>query len=292
MAPADAAADSGTAAAADAAADAADAADATDAEAVGATDAATDANAADLAAGTTTKAHPGSSHHHHRRRAGAVPGAVSGAEMARHTDPASTSATPGVEAYRGAVMGVEAYRGAVMGVEAFVGGDPRRPILNGALLLAAGGRYEGRGEPLLWNALAEFTKTYRPDLWGFNGPELLTRVWLRCAGGAPDARANRTAVGRDVRVLPPPAFYPIHWSDAPVYASAREPKRQERMWRRIRKHSYAVHLWSRKTAGLPVRPGSLYHRLLSAFTVLPDDAHDDAHAGANEEAHDEDARGD
>ena len=141
-----------------------------------------------------------------------------------------------------------------MGIESFVLGDPSSPILNGAVLLVP-----SRRSPLLWVAMHEFASTYHPELWGWNGPELLTRVVLRCGSTG----------GASVRLLPPEVFYPIHWKDVAAYTGAEDLARQERMWRRIERRALTVHLWNRKTAALALHPRSVLSRLLSAFPVLP-----------------------
>ena len=81
-----------------------------------------------------------------------------------------------------------------------------------------------------------------------------------------------------VQLLPPEAFYPFHFLQAAAYASrgdADQRRRHQRMWRRISRRAYAAHLWNRKTAPSVVERGSLLHRLLSTFTVLPPQAGDE-----------------
>ena len=97
-----------------------------------------------------------------------------------------------------------------------------------------------------------------------------------------------------MQVLPPEAFYPIHWRDVAAYTGLDDLPRQVRSWatlaravpsspRRPRSRrtqarmrarvaadaSYAVHLWNRKAAELRICEGSLYHELLTSFVVLP-----------------------
>jgi len=134
----------------------------------------------------------------------------------------------------------------------------RLPMLNGAVLV-----FSARHSRFLWAAMAEFAASYDPKRWGWNGPELLTRVALtRCAGPG----------GAPVQVHPPDAFYPIYWRGLERLASApggEDGEEQRRAWRRISRRSYAAHLWNRKTAGLALKEGSLLHRLLHTWTVLP-----------------------
>lgn len=159
------------------------------------------------------------------------------------------------EASRGHALSADAsLRGLhnAVGIESFHNGDPRRPILNGAFM------YFQRGSRFLWNCMQEYAATYRPDLWGWNGPELLTRVHARCA----------SVKSGLVQLEPPATFYPIHWEQAAVFAGSAQAQRQDHMLAKIRRFSYAVHLWNKKTAPIRLDKQSLFHRLLHTFVVL------------------------
>ena len=84
-----------------------------------------------------------------------------------------------------------------LGIESFVSGDPQRPILNGAIMI-----FEEPGSRYLWNCMHEFADTYNPALWGWNGPELLTRVHARCAAAQPGLVEVRRQCAT-ARPLPP-----------------------------------------------------------------------------------------
>eukprot|EP00959_Pyramimonas_sp_CCMP1952_P019325 408521-Pyramimonas_sp.AAC.1 len=61
--------------------------------------------------------------------------------------------------------------------------------------------------------MVEFNTTYRIDSWGWNGPELVTRV------------AGRFPRGTELHILPTIGFYPIHWAKvAKYFTGARESK--------------------------------------------------------------------
>lgn len=74
-------------------------------------------------------------------------------------------------------------------------------VLNGAVLMF------DQGSPFIHECMVEFNRTYRIDSWGWNGPELVTRV------------ASRFPQGPQLHILPTSAFYAIHW------AKARRPRR-------------------------------------------------------------------
>lgn len=69
-------------------------------------------------------------------------------------------------------------------------------VLNGAVLMF------DQGSPFIHECMIEFNRTYRIDSWGWNGPELVTRV------------ASRFPQGPQLHILPTSAFYAIHWAKA------------------------------------------------------------------------------
>lgn len=140
-----------------------------------------------------------------------------------------------------------------IGIEAFEGSWFPRPVLNGAILVF------DAGSPFLWNAMHELATSYDPRLWGWNGPELLTRVYFQCAFEGDSA----------VQIEPPEAFYPIYWGDVNVYAGGEQLERHALVWTTIQRHAYTAHLWNQKTASLSAHPRSLLHRLLHQWVVLP-----------------------
>ena len=151
-----------------------------------------------------------------------------------------------------------------------------------------------RRSRFLWNCLDEFAATYIADRWSWNGPELLTRVAARCAcacaacggeggegegsgegegkgegeGGSGD-EGGGSCSGAAVQVEPRESFYPIYWRGYEKHADGLHPRDDDAMWQTISARSYAVHVWSRKTAGIPFVNGSLLHRLHNQWTVLP-----------------------
>lgn len=155
-----------------------------------------------------------------------------------------------------------------VGAEAHTVSDT--PIVNGAIMVFA------RGSPFLWGAMREFANSYRDYEWGWNGPELLTRVRRRCPA--------------NVSVLPEDRFYPFHWEEVDTYSTAGHDAQNGAMWRVIERRSYAAHLWNKKSGELPVHEGSVYGRLMSAFRVLPTDGARDT-AAAEKRAREQVASG-
>ena len=142
-----------------------------------------------------------------------------------------------------------------LGIESYDGlGGLRGPTLNGAVMV-----FE-RGSRFVWNCLDDFAAQYMADRWSWNGPELLTRVRLRCDG----------VDGAQVQVEPRESFYPIYWKGLEAFADGRHPDADRQMWDTIRERSFTVHVWNRKTAGITFANGSLLHRLHNTWTVLPE----------------------
>ena len=141
-----------------------------------------------------------------------------------------------------------------LGIESYEGlGGRRGPTLNGAVMA-----FE-RGSRFLWNCLDDFSTQYMADRWSWNGPELLTRVRLRC----------REAEGAAVQVEPRETFYPIYWKGFEALAEAHDSPFGRATWSTIESWSYTVHVWNRKTASLIFADGSLLHTLHNRWMVLP-----------------------
>lgn len=122
------------------------------------------------------------------------------------------------------------------------------PVLNGAVMVF------GRGSRFLWGAMHDFAATYRDYEWGWNGPELLTRMRLRCPS--------------EVHILPESSFYPFHWEEVDVYSGNGSQELQRDMWELIRRQSFTAHLWNKKSGMLSVAPGSVYDKLLNGFRLV------------------------
>lgn len=138
-----------------------------------------------------------------------------------------------------------------VGAEAHAVGT-NTPILNGAVMVFS------RGSPFLWAALRDFGHTYRDYEWGWNGPELLTRVRKRCPA--------------HVAVLSEARFYPFHWEEVDIFSGSDHAQQQNDMWHVISERSYTAHLWNKKSGEFSVSERSLYYRLLNEFRVLKDGA--------------------
>lgn len=146
------------------------------------------------------------------------------------------------------------------------GGDAAR-LPAASILCNAVMRSDEAHAPLLESAIESFVREYVPltpglsmlelhqrGEWGAMGPLLLTRVVQR---RAPHAAVDGTCVlAREV-------FYPI----APAEMAAHFAHHDVATWERLHARSVSVHLWNALTKALPLRCGSLVHRLLEENCV-------------------------
>ncbi|CAO2043108.1 unnamed protein product [Urochloa humidicola] len=113
--------------------------------------------------------------------------------------------------------------------------------------------------PLLREFIAEFAAAFDGSKWGHNGPYLVSRVAARL-------RHHRSP-GLGLTVLPPRAFYPVHWSKiAGMFVAPRDGKGEKWVKAKvesIRGESYGIHLWNRESRGLEMEEGSVIGRLIS-----------------------------
>lgn len=129
-------------------------------------------------------------------------------------------------------------------------GDWRR--LNNAVMVF------DRAHPLLHEFIAEFAAAFDGSKWGHNGPYLVSRVAARLRHGSPDLAFT---------VLPPRAFYPVHWSKiGGLFVAPKE--RKDKRWvkakvENIKGGSFGIHLWNRESRSLEMEEGSVIGTLIS-----------------------------
>jgi len=126
-------------------------------------------------------------------------------------------------------------------------------VLNGAVLA-----FE-KGSKFIHEAMVEFNTTYRIDSWGWNGPQLVTRV------------ASRFPQGEDLQILPTIGFYPIHWAKVRKYFTDEDPADQHAVWERMKRETYLFHYWNKITVKLTPSSGSLMYKVLNNFCLFCDD---------------------
>ncbi|CAL1397929.1 unnamed protein product [Linum trigynum] len=119
-----------------------------------------------------------------------------------------------------------------------------------------------RSHPLVYKFIEEFATTFDGSKWGHNGPYLVSRVVERVEGNS----------SYNFTVLPPPAFYPVDWSRiSGLFQGPRD--RIQSSWvrrklERIKKESFAVHLWNRQSRDVEIEDGSVMNRIMTEYCIF------------------------
>ena len=111
-------------------------------------------------------------------------------------------------------------------------------------------------EGVIHECMVEFNTTYRIDSWGWNGPQLVTRV------------AARFPQGPELQILPTIGFYPIHWAKVRKYFTDEDPADQHAVWERMKRETYLFHYWNKITVKLVPTPGSLMYKVLNNYCLF------------------------
>ncbi|KAL4692057.1 hypothetical protein H8957_002999 [Semnopithecus entellus] len=118
-----------------------------------------------------------------------------------------------------------------------------RPIPEENFLAAQGSRFSSNGvfgflpqHPFLWECMENFVEHYNSDIWGNQGPDLMTRM-LRVWCKLEDFQELSDLRCLNISFLHPQRFYPISYSEWRRYYEVwdREPSFND---------SYALHLWN------------------------------------------------
>ncbi|XP_030050268.1 alpha-1,4-N-acetylglucosaminyltransferase-like [Microcaecilia unicolor] len=88
----------------------------------------------------------------------------------------------------------------------------------------------------LWDCMEDFVKNYRGEIWGQQGPRLLTRMIVR-QYGMPVVKGTEDATCGDFSILNPQRFFPIPYPAWERYFQVWNPNDTF-------KSSYALHLWN------------------------------------------------
>lgn len=138
--------------------------------------------------------------------------------------------------------------------------------------VAAGVLKFSPAHPLIMACLKHFAAHYDGQVWGANGPELLTQVLMdRCDLQLPSGRVPKCD---DVSVLPPRAFYPVPWWEWRRYVTEDAALSDDLLNDR---HVLVLHVWNLHTQSYPVRLDSQQPYARAALASCPTTA---AHAGA------------
>lgn len=125
-----------------------------------------------------------------------------------------------------------------------------------------------KSHPLLYMFMEEFKSTFDGNIWGYNGPYLVSRVISRLL------LSNSTTQELNFTVLPPMAFYPVSWIRIQDYfrqpSDTSNSKWVEAKLRQLinGKGTYGVHLWNKVSGKSLVQQGSIVGRLFSDHCII------------------------
>lgn len=125
-----------------------------------------------------------------------------------------------------------------------------------------------KSHPLLYMFMEEFKSTFNGNIWGYNGPYLVSRVVSRLLL----SKSNTQEL--NFTVLPPMAFYPVSWIR--IHDYFRQPSGvSNSKWVKAKleqlmngKETYGVHLWNKVSGKSIVQQGSIVGRLFSDHCII------------------------
>ncbi|CAN8259993.1 unnamed protein product [Cochlearia groenlandica] len=119
-----------------------------------------------------------------------------------------------------------------------------------------------KNHPFLLKCIEEFALTFNGNVWGHNGPYLVSRV----------ARAVEGSNGYNFTILTPPAFYPVNWVEIEklfkVPRTDKDSKRVNVKVLEMRKRSYGLHLWNKFSSKFEIEQGSAMDNIVSDHCVI------------------------
>ncbi|KAJ4704475.1 alpha 1,4-glycosyltransferase family protein [Melia azedarach] len=117
-------------------------------------------------------------------------------------------------------------------------------------------------QPILFEFLQEFAATFDGNIWGHNGPYLLTRVIKRMDDPS----------CYNLSVLPIKAFYPVNWVEIERFyrtpATPEESKWVEETVQELNRETYGLHLWNKVTRGFVINERSVIDRLIKSHCLI------------------------
>lgn len=129
--------------------------------------------------------------------------------------------------------------------------------LNNAVLIF------NKNHSLVYKFIEEFAMNYNGNVWGHNGPYLVSRVV---------SKVMETRGINDFMILPPMTFYPVDWIRVAGFFT-QPSNRASAKWvdakvQQLRRESFGMHLWNSRTKRLEIEEGSIVGRLISDHCVV------------------------
>ncbi|KAF3562054.1 hypothetical protein DY000_02019996 [Brassica cretica] len=119
-----------------------------------------------------------------------------------------------------------------------------------------------KGHPLLLKFIEEFAHTFNGNVWGYNGPYLVSRVAARAA----------VEEYNNFTVLRPSAFYPVNWLEIEKFFKVPKTEKESK-WVKVKllqmqRRSYGLHLWNKFSRKFEIEQGSAMWRLVSDHCII------------------------
>ncbi|XP_010423927.1 PREDICTED: lactosylceramide 4-alpha-galactosyltransferase-like [Camelina sativa] len=119
-----------------------------------------------------------------------------------------------------------------------------------------------KNHPLLLKFIEEFAKTFNGNIWGYNGPYLVSRV----------ARAVEGSSGYNFTVMRPSAFYSVNWLEIKKLFRVAKTEKDSR-WVKVKllhmqRSGYGLHLWNKFSKKYEIEQGSAMWKLVSEHCIF------------------------
>nr|VDD53090.1 unnamed protein product [Brassica oleracea] len=119
-----------------------------------------------------------------------------------------------------------------------------------------------KDHPLLLKCIEEFALTFNGNVWGHNGPYLVSRV----------ARAVEGTEGYNFSVVTPSAFYSVNWVEIEklfkVPRTEKDLKRVQVKVLEMQRRSYGLHLWNKFSSKFEIEEGSAMDKIVTDHCVI------------------------
>ncbi|XP_009123502.1 lactosylceramide 4-alpha-galactosyltransferase [Brassica rapa] len=119
-----------------------------------------------------------------------------------------------------------------------------------------------KNHPLLLKCIEEFALTFNGNVWGHNGPYLVSRV----------ARAVEGTEGYNFTVRTPSAFYSVNWVEIEklfkVPRTEKDLKRVRVKVLEMQRRSYGLHLWNKFSSKFEIEEGSAMDKIVTDHCVI------------------------
>lgn len=119
-----------------------------------------------------------------------------------------------------------------------------------------------KNHPLLLKFIEEFAKTFNGNIWGYNGPYLVSRV----------VRAVEGSSGYNFTVMRPSVFYSVNWLEIKklfkVPKTEKDSKWVKNKLLHMHRSGYGLHLWNKFSRKYEIEQGSAIWKLVSEHCII------------------------